>query len=301
MFEEIAGNEPVKAYLRKAVTEGKLPQTLLFAGMEGVGKGLFTRELARVLLGSKKRLEDHPDFHWVRPEGKSGVYAIDTVRAVIEKEHAPPFEAERKVFVLEYAERMQPASANALLKTLEEPNPDTTFVLISSAPQEILPTILSRCIRISFGPVGEAEIRQVLEKRGKEGKFAKWAEGSVGKAVELAEHQELEAQREILLRILEGGSLLEVLKGIGELEKRIDEEEDPIRSNQFVEHLFSQILMWHRDQVLRTAGGRSELLFFPEKSGSGRPLEQVEKRVEQARLAYQRNMKLSVCLERIFL
>ncbi len=307
MFESIAGNEPIKTYFERAIRENRLPQTLLFSGIDGIGKSLFAKAIAEHLLKtSLHRIEtgNHPDFHLVSPEGKSGLYAIDTIRAVIDKEHAAPFEAPHKVFILENAERMQPASANALLKTLEEPSQDSTFILLSSAPQEILPTILSRCIHLAFQPLPEEAIANLLTKKEHPAHFAKWAHGSAGRAFELAANPELEQQRKILFQILsKKGNYLETAPLIDQLETLIEEkkEEDPVRASRFADHLFAQILMWNRDQNLRKIGAPLNLLFFPEEpSVTAQNLDQTfERAVDEARLAYQRNMKLSVCLEKI--
>jgi DNA polymerase-3 subunit delta' len=306
MFDLICGNEPLKVYLKKALQQEMLPQTLLFAGPDGVGKSLFAKELAvHLLQTSLSRIEqgNHPDFSLLRPEGKSGVYAIDSIRALIDASLSSPYEAKRKVFVLEYAERMQPASANALLKTLEEPSPHSLFILLSSAPQEILPTILSRCVQLSFQPVPEKEIARLLEAKGLSAQFAKLAQGSVGRAFELAEHPELEMHRKLLFSLLaHPESYLDVSKGVAELEKSVEEEEDPIRSHRYVDHLFAYILMWHRDQHVRREGELGRFLFFPEEAahtGPLRSLESVQKSLDEARAAYLRNMKLSFCLDRV--
>jgi DNA polymerase-3 subunit delta' len=295
MFEHILGNEPIKAYLQKAVLGNRLAQTLLFTGPDGVGKRLFAEALAAHLLQSNRS----PDLHRLAPEGKSGLYAIDTLREMIDKEHAAPFEAPGKVFILEDAERMQPASANALLKTLEEPTPDTTFILLTSAPQEILPTILSRCSELSFQPLTEGEIISLLEAKGFDRRFAKLAHGSAGRAFELAQHPEVEEQRKVLFALLaRRPTYPELSLQLTKLEELIEEgkEEDPVRVNRCVEYLFAYILMWHRDQHVRR-DGRAELLFFPEEpTREPVPLKEVEKAIETARMAYQRNMKLSLCL-----
>ncbi len=165
MFDSIAGNEPIKSYLKKALQENQLPQTLLFSGPDGVGKALFAKTLAAHLLKSyfhRVEKENHPDLHVVKPEGKSGLFSIDTLREMIGIGHSAPFESIAKVFILEDAERMQPAAANAILKTLEEPALDATFILISRAPQEMIPTILSRCVQLSFQPVPEESIATLL-------------------------------------------------------------------------------------------------------------------------------------------
>ncbi len=300
MFKKIFGNGPLKAYLQMALDGNHLPQTLLFAGPDGIGKSLFAKDLAARLLGSERS----PDLHVLSPEGKSGLYAIDTLREMIDKEHAAPFEAERKVFILEEADRMQPASANALLKTLEEPTPETVFILLSSAPQLILPTILSRCISLFFQPLQEEDIAELLEAKGHSRDLAKLAHGSAGRAFELAEQPELGEQRQKLFSLLaQRPSYPELMRELEKLAEQVEKEkeEDPVKTNRRVEHLFACILMWHRDQHVRQMGGRKEWLFFPEeKEGSAVPLPEVEKRVEKALLAYQRNLKLSVCLHSIF-
>src|SRR3989344_960555 len=160
MFDQILGNEQIKAYLTKACLENRLGSTLLFSGPDGVGKRLFANALAAHLLKAPlSRIEqnNHPDFHVLPPEGKSGVYPIEKIRSMIDEGHVAPFESSCKVFVLEDAERMQLASANALLKTLEERLDGVAFMLLTSQPKEILATILSRSTVLSFQPLREKE------------------------------------------------------------------------------------------------------------------------------------------------
>jgi DNA polymerase-3 subunit delta' len=135
----------LEEYLKKALAENKLPNTMLFSG-SGKKTALW---LAATLLKTD-RLEHHPDYHPLVPEGKAGLHPIETIRNAIGISHSAPFSAPAKVFLIESAESMQPASANALLKTLEEPVLDSYWILLSERPQEILPTILSRCAKLSF-------------------------------------------------------------------------------------------------------------------------------------------------------
>lgn len=295
MFEGILGNEPLKAYLQKAILENRLAQTLLFSGPDGIGKSLFAKAAAASLLGKN----NSPDLHIYGPEGKSGLYAIDTIRELIGEEHEASFEGRGKVFILEDAERMQPASANALLKTLEEPTAETTFILLTSNEKEMLPTILSRCTILHFQPLHEEMIGDLLHAKGHPKRLAKLAHGSVGRAFELAEHPEVEAQRKILFELLaKRPSYPELSLHLAKFDEK--DEEDPVKAARRVEHLFASILMWHRDQHLRQMGVREDLLFFPDEPKiEPVALTQVEKAVDQARLAVQRNMKLSVCLTKI--
>ncbi len=292
MFSQILGNEPMKAYLQKAIEENRFAQTLLFTGPDGVGKSLFAKAVAKRLLGK----DASPDLHWLTPEGKSGLYAIDTLREMMGEEHEASFEGKGKVFVLEDAERMLPASANALLKTLEEPTPDTTFILLSSNVSEMLPTILSRCTPLQFQPLTEEAIATLLHAKGHPTRLAKLAHGSAGRAFELAERPEIEEHRKLLFDLLaRRPSYPEMVLQLAKLDEK--EEDEPVKAARRVEHLFAAILMWHRDQHLRHMGAREELLFFPdEPKRDPVPLPEVERAIDQARLAVQRNMKLSVCL-----
>ena len=136
VFSHILGNEPLKAYLEKALQGDLLHHTLLFSGMEGIGKSLFAKALSRKLLDScetRVLKELHPDLHILKPEGKGGMHPVDQIREMIKEMHKPPFEAPKKVFIFYDAERMLPVSANALLKTLEEPDLDSAIILLTCA------------------------------------------------------------------------------------------------------------------------------------------------------------------------
>jgi DNA polymerase-3 subunit delta' len=105
---------------------------------------------------SCRRIEHdaHPDVLWVRPESKLRVITIDQMRELMRTLHLKPTAAEFKVGVVVAADRLSPQAGNAFLKTLEEPPADSVLVLLSTEPQRILETILSRCLRLSFGGDG---------------------------------------------------------------------------------------------------------------------------------------------------
>lgn len=309
MFESLLGNDSVKLYLQKAVHENRLPHALLFTGPSGIGKGLFARRLAAHLLASsweRIETENHPDLHVIRPEGKSGFHAIETLRKMMDAEHIAPYEASHKVFLLEHAERMQPASANALLKTLEEPTVDTTFILLCDSLQEILPTILSRCAIVQFQPLPETLISTFLSKKGLPVHLAKISQGSLGRALELASHPELEIYRKSLFQLLaRQASYLEISQELEKIEKGLEEkkEEDPVSFNRNAEQLFLYVLMWVRDQSLRKMDPSCTHLFFPEEPAVSfdiPSLQTFEKVIDESLFAFHRHFKLSMCLERVF-
>lgn len=302
MFDHLLGNEPIKAYLQKAILNNHLPHALLFAGPSGVGKSLFAKQLATTLLqttGHRVETENHPDFHPIRAESKSGLHSIDTLRSLIDEVHSTPFENSGKVFLIYDAERMQTASANALLKTLEEPNPDTTLILLTEHPSEILGTIRSRCVILTFKPIPEEAVALFLQSKGHPVHLAKMAHGSLGKALDIATKPPLE--KSLFPLLAQRPSYPKLLQQLEKIEALI-EDEDPVKKNQNAEHLFTACLLWLRDQHARREGLKMGSLFFPEEETVAFPLPTLQsmlKKVEEARTCYQRNIKFSVCLERI--
>lgn len=151
--------------LDERIKEETLPQTLLFVGADLS----MAKEFAKRLLGSahvaKIDSGNHPDLHIYIPEEKSDLHAIASMRQLIDEMALPPFESPRKIFVIQDAEKMLPSSSNALLKTLEEPPSDALIVLLSNAPEALLPTIRSRCTSFRFKEVqaaGSALIEPLL-------------------------------------------------------------------------------------------------------------------------------------------
>ena len=139
------------------------------------------------------------------------MHSIDSLRALSEEVYLPPNEAAYKVFVIHDADRMLPTSANALLKTFEEPAPHTLILLLSSFPQALLPTVLSRCRRLYFQPIPEDAIALFLQQRhgcdaGVAGGIAAQANGSIGRALGLLS-QKGDEQRELVLNTLSRGKL----------------------------------------------------------------------------------------------
>lgn len=130
------------------IEKDRLPHTMLFAGKQGSGKKSAALKISEILLGSSN--PQHPDLHLYSPESAAGMHSIESMRKLIEEVHMAPYQASAKVFILEEADRMLATSSNALLKTLEEPESNRYFILLSTQPDAILPTILSRARKFVF-------------------------------------------------------------------------------------------------------------------------------------------------------
>lgn len=137
--------------LAAAFHAGRLPHAHLFTGAPGSGKMELAQQLAALVLGGEPRsILAHPDLHLVQPESKSRRIVIEQIRHLEEALHRKPLLGSAKVAIIVEADRLQPAAANAFLKTLEEPPAGCVIILTSGLPKAILETVLSRCVQTAL-------------------------------------------------------------------------------------------------------------------------------------------------------
>ncbi len=169
MFEDIIGHERQKKLLELQLGSGQYSHSYLFYGPSGSGKRSlairFAKEILRKGLYNKERVitDGHPDLYLVDETGLN----IKEVRELIHQTQNKPLEGSNRVFVIDYADRMQPVSQNALLKTLEEPIAGNVFILVAERLAGILPTIKSRCQILKFDALSFDEKRKVLQGLGR--------------------------------------------------------------------------------------------------------------------------------------
>jgi DNA polymerase-3 subunit delta' len=229
-FADIFGQDEALSVLHRALGSDRLPHGLLLAGPPGVGKGTIARLLARRLLCEAPSnaepcnrchactlclAETHPDLHIVYRQlirlTKSDVKAREIVADVIRDYVLAPaglrtVMGRGKVFIIEEAELMNTAAQNALLKTLEEPSPGTTIILLTHRPGDLLPTIRSRCQLVQFAKLPEHAVRRQIEQRGYSSETAlkatQLADGSLGQALRWIEDGVVE-QASVLIDLLD--------------------------------------------------------------------------------------------------
>jgi DNA polymerase-3 subunit delta' len=155
---------PAAAVIERAIGRGRLSHSLLLAGddpadLSAAALAIADRLLARgSAQGASYSLDRHPDCFQVRPAGKSRSITVDSVRDLIGRINVAATVSHHKVAVIHDAERMTPAAANVLLKTLEEPPKGTTLLLLTGRPHALLPTIRSRMLHFRF-PGAAASLR----------------------------------------------------------------------------------------------------------------------------------------------
>jgi len=144
--------------LQEAHRAGRLAHAYLLSGPVGCGKSWLAGQLAALVLGCEAdRVVTHPDAHIVQPESKSRRIVIDQIRDLEHAMQRKPLLGSSKVAIIQDAERLQPQAANAFLKTLEEPPPGSLILLLSSLPEAMLETVLSRCVETALQRHGAAE------------------------------------------------------------------------------------------------------------------------------------------------
>ena len=161
-FAELAGQDHVSAVLRQAVVQGRISHAYLFCGPRGTGKTTTARVLARAV-NCLSPQEGEPDnqcsicqnmdrgraMDLIEMDAASN-RGIDEIRSIREKVHFAPAEGRYKVYIVDEAHMLTEAASNAFLKTLEEPPSHVIFILCTTEPHKILPTIISRCQRFDF-------------------------------------------------------------------------------------------------------------------------------------------------------
>lgn len=141
---------------QQAFAEHRLGHAYLISGSSHSGVDQLSEELAALVLGcSLLHVEEHVDFHRVEPESKARRILTDQMRNLEEVLHLKPQVSTHKVVIINDADRMVTAAANAFLKTLEEPPDKTLLILISLVPEAILETIRSRCIAVPLHEVSD--------------------------------------------------------------------------------------------------------------------------------------------------
>src|SRR4051812_20529495 len=281
-WDEIAGQDRAVKALRSALMRDQVHHAWLLAGPAGVGKELLARTFAQAANCEAEdpaarpcgRCEsclgllrgNFPDVITVMPQAEmvargllsrtdldgvpSKEIRVDEVRAVARRLSLKALRGRRKVAIVTPADAMNERAQNTLLKTLEEPPPATTFLLLSAHPDSLLPTIRSRCARVQLGPVPEEALVARLLREGvaepEARERAARAQGSFSRALaEEGEWHDLLAQVEAALSAPDERDALDLADAHGEREAALEVAE--------------AVQAWTRDVLVTQAGGTAEL------------------------------------------
>lgn len=330
-FNDLKQQPSVAQQLRRSLERRRLAHAYLFVGPRGSGKEAMARTLAKALnclnqdcdccpagappCDSCRRVDEnaHPDVYWVRPESKSRRIQVDQMREFMRSVNLRSSMGRVKVGVIVDADCMNEEASNGFLKTLEEPPAQTVIILLCSAPQRLLPTILSRCLKVSFGPVTEPS------RSASAGKLLPHlAKFSAHGTERIANSYRLLAEVTALLQEIRNETRSRVeaevdLDRYEELEskvrERLEEQTEARIEGEYRaarEQVLEEIYGWFGDVLLCTEGADEKLLSHPDRAAAARRVAarlttqkaiQNLDAIEQIRDSLSRNISETLALE----
>jgi DNA polymerase-3 subunit delta' len=293
-FGDILGQERVLSYLKAALNRGRLAHAYLFLGPEGVGKESVARALAGAL-NCAQPLEDgdacgvcpsckrlaactHPDFLVIRPTSRERPpkIVIDQIREFRRVTAYPPVAGGWRVTLIKPGEDLRDDSANALLKTLEEPPPQHLLILTAGVEADLFPTVVSRCQKLAFTPLPYPLITQELISRdlspSQAALLAALSGGSLGRALAMEPEELLRQRQQVLgdLKALSQGNATTALdwaQALAKKEKKGRENEEEGKKegkgrkrSEETDTFILLTQLWYRDLLLLSHGAPERLV-----------------------------------------
>jgi DNA polymerase-3 subunit delta' len=321
-FENIIGHDRPKELIERVLKLGRLPHALMFDGPEGVGKTCFALALARRLSCEGDRTaacecrncrrishENHPGVVHLAPLLDKQEFPVEMVRTgVIEPLALKSMESGWRVFIFNESEKFNEASANVLLKTLEEPPPTTLLILETRSAGAVIETLTSRCQRIRFAPLPDSLVAGFIEKDRKipaaeAAIVSKFAVGSIGRALSIIEKGLLETKNEFLDKYL-ASTNASLISTADELVAMVEGKTLEERRKKLYP-LLDMLALYMRDVLVRRTAGDAEIFHVDRPELIGRNLPQVRSpeklvaSVESARQLVEENTNIKYVMLRL--
>ena len=288
-FEDIKGQDNALEILKASLLGERVFSNYLFLGPDGIGKFLAAKNFAKAInclegqVGpcekchscKKVNSNTHPDVFFVEPKGISSSVGIDQIRSAIGRANLKPYEAKKKVFIVDNAHSMNSEASNAFLKTLEEPPKDTIFILISRSKDLLLPTIVSRCHVIKFRAASPEVISRVLEEKLNIGKtesrlLGNFSSGRIGRAIKMKEEGAIERKNKII-------------DALSDENRNFAEEIASHQDREELKENLEFLVAYFRDVFLYKTTGNKETVFHSDKIKN---IEEDSQKLSSANLDY---------------
>lgn len=321
-FDSIIGHEDVVRHLKNAIRTGKISHSYIFYGDKGAGKKLLASIFAMALQceteggepcqtceSCKKALgKNHPDIIQVVHE-KPNTISIDEIRQqVILDVDIKPYSSGRKVYIIPEADKMTTQAQNALLKTIEEPPSYVVILLLTENIDGLLPTIQSRCVRLDMKVVEDTLVKDYLMEHLHVPDYqaevdASFAQGSIGRAKEVATSEDFARMTDNVLRILKNVNHMEVFE-IVESIKELSQDKQNI--NDYLDMMmfwFRDVLMFKATREIDNLVFKQEINFIREQASerSYEGLEKILEALEKTKTRLRANVNFDLAMELLFL
>ncbi|TAH72777.1 MAG: DNA polymerase III subunit delta' [Anaerolineaceae bacterium] len=320
-FTQIIGHEGIIKHLQNAISAEKISHAYIFHGEEGMGKKSLALAFAKTLQCMENRSHpcnscksckqsdsgNHPDILWITNEKAS--IGVDDIRTQVNADiQVMPYQSPYKIYIIDSADKMTENAQNALLKTIEEPPEYAIVLLLACSTQNLLPTILSRCVVLDLKPIDRQLIKEYLMKKHQIPDYvaeiaADFSGGNVGKAIKYASSDDFESKKEDIfhiLRYIDDMEIHEVISGI----KTISENKSSI--NDYIDLM----MLWFRDVLMLKATNDPNLLLFKDeyqiikkqvKIRSYDEIDNIIKAIEEAKAKLKANVNLDITVELMLL
>ena len=321
-LQDVLGNETIKEYFHKVLSEGAVSHAYILTGEAGMGRKTLARAFAMTLQCEKGNTEpcgtchscrmfltdNHPDVIYVTHEKPASIGVDDVRRQIINDIGIKPYESPYKIYIVDEGEKMTVQAQNALLKTIEEPPSYGIIIFVTTNSDAFLPTILSRCVTLKLKPLYDKVIKQyLLEKVGAGQEEADictaFARGNLGKAIALCGSEKFGQMRKILLDLLKNAGTMKVidmLAGFKELKE----------TGFDMDECLDYMTLWFRDVLMFKATKDINLIIFQEEyphikkradESSFEGLEQIMESVQKAKTRLHANVNFELTMELLFL
>lgn len=321
-FLDIIGHNQIVEHLKNAIRMEKVSHAYILNGESNAGKMMLAEAFAMALQCEAKKDEpcmncrschqavehNQPDIIYVTHE-KPNVISVDDIRHQLNNDIViKPYSSKYKIYIVDEAEKMNTQAQNALLKTIEEPPAYGVIMLLTTNADAFLPTILSRCITLNLKSVKEDLIKEYLMKKYQIPDYqadvcAAFAQGNVGKAIQLASSGEFNELKSVALSLVKKLDDMDLYE-LNECVKKINEFKPKIGE------YFDLITLWFRDVLyMKATGDVNNLIFKDEvydikkqatkKTYSG--IEKILQTLEQSRVRLNANVNFDLVIELLLL
>ena len=321
-FQDILGHEQIIEHLQNAIKTDKVPHAYILDGPDMSGKKMIADAFSMTLECEKKGTEpcmechsckqalgkNQPDIIYLQHE-KPNTISVDDIRSQINNDiGVKPYSSPYKVYIVDEAEKMNVQAQNALLKTIEEPPAYAVILLLTNNAEIFLPTILSRCVRLSLKAVPDEKIKAYLMENYEVPDYkadvcVAFAQGNVGKAIELAESEDFNEIKNSALQLIKRLDDIELYE-MTEAVKQISNYK--LQINDY----FDLIMIWYRDVLLYKATADVNKLIFKEevyeiKKEASRSsyggIENILEALEKAKIRLNANVNFDLVIELLLL
>lgn len=321
-FDEITGHEKVKEHLKNAVKINKISHAYIINGMQGSGKNMLADIFSKTLQCERGEetpcnvchscvqadTKNHPDIIRITHEKPQSI-GVDDVREQLAGDiRIRPYSSRYKIYIIDDADKMTVQAQNAILKTIEEPPEYGIIILLTENSDALLPTIISRCIKLDLGPVQDRLITEYLIRKfdisDYEARFAAaFSRGCIGRAEAVINSDVFAQIKDNALHMLKYAQEMTISELINSV-KSINEYKGNI--NDYLDLL----AMWYRDVLLFKSTNDANLLIFKDELKTIRRqasvssyggIQDIITAIDKAKRRLRANVNFELVMELLFL